>query len=129
MIGYHGSDTQITTIHGGTGAGIYLATNADDAACYGPIVHTITIADTANIADYRDVMEAVEAVREIGNFDPAGYSTWALLEMNEVRDYLAAAGFDGAEVDDTTPDGDPHDAILIWNTDLLTITSITEVAA
>lgn len=124
MIGYHGSGSEITRIHGGTGAGLYLATKQTDAASYGPIVHTITIDDAANLADYSDIDEAVEAVREAANFDPADYAGWALLEITEVRDWLAAEGYHGARLDDVTPDGDDHDAILVWTTDLLTITAI-----
>lgn len=127
MIGYHGSDETITQIHTGTGMGLYLATEHADAAAYGTVVHTIELADNAKIADWQDIDEAVEAVRWIdedagvANFDPADYTHYGLLEITEVRDQLATNGFDGAEVSDVNPDGDDHDAILVWNTAHLTI--------
>lgn len=121
MIGYHGSEETITTIQPGTGMGLYLATAHADAAAYAPIVHTIELAQGAKIADWQDIDEAVEAVREEARFDPADYTHYALLEITEVRDQLAANGFDGAEVQDVNPDGDDHDAILVWHTHHLTI--------
>lgn len=127
MIGYHGSEQTITTIHTGTGMGLYLATEHADAATYGTVVHTIEISDNANIADWSDLNDAVEATRWIDAdagvalYDPSEYTTWQLLEMNEVRDHLAAAGFDGIELEDVNPDGGDHDAILVWNTRHLTI--------
>jgi hypothetical protein len=127
MIGYHGSEQTITTIHAGTGMGLYLATERADAATYGEIVHTIEISDNANIADWSDLDDAVEATRWIDAdagvalYDPSEYTTWQLLEMNEVRDHLAANGFDGIELEDVNPDGGDHDAILVWNTHHLTI--------
>jgi|SRR5690606_12995615 len=126
MIGYHGSETEIATIHGSTGGGIYLATEYADAVTYAPIVHTIVISDDATIADWRDIDEAVEAVHEAANFTPADYNSWELMEITEVRDWLDANGFDGARLDDTTPNGDPHEAVLVWNVNLLTITDITK---
>jgi len=128
MIGYHGSEQAITQIHTGTGMGLYLATAEADAAAYAPLVHTIEISDEATIADWQDIDEAVEAVREEARFDPADYTHYGLLEITEVRDQLAAAGFDGAEVADINPDGDDHDAVLVWNTHLLTINEIAEAA-
>jgi hypothetical protein len=127
MIGYHGSESTLTTIHTGTGMGLYLATEQADAAAYGEIVHTIEISDNANIADWSDLDDAVEATRWIDAdagvalYDPSEYTTWQLLEMNEVRDHLAANGFDGIELEDVNPDGADHDAILVWNTHHLTI--------
>lgn len=126
MIGYHGSENTITTIHTGTGMGLYLATEQADAAAYGEIVHTIELSDDATIADWSDIDDAVEAVREEARFDPADYTHYGLLEITEVRDHLAAHGFDGAEVSDVNPDGDDHDAILVWNTQHLTIKEITQ---
>ena len=127
MIGYHGSEQAITTIHTGTGNGLYLATKHADAAAYGPLVHTIEISDDASIADWSDLEEAVEATRWIDEgagvalYTPDEYNTWELAEMNEVRDHLAAAGFDGMELEDVNPNGDDHDALLVWNTHHLTI--------
>lgn len=132
MIGYHGSEQTLTHIHAGTGMGLYLATTHDDAAAYGPLVHTLALADTARIADQQHIDDAVEATRWIDEdagialYDPADYSAWALLEMNEVRDHLAEAGFDGVELDDVTPEGADHQAVLVWNTRHLTITHIND---
>lgn len=129
MIGYHGSDETITQIHTGTGNGLYLATKEADAATYGDVVHTIELSDDAQIADWQDLEEAIEATRWIDAdagvalYDPNEYTTWQLLEMNEVRDHLAAT-YDGIELGDVTPDGDDHDAILVWNTHHLTIKQI-----
>ncbi|MEU3020072.1 hypothetical protein ABZ635_22055 [Nocardiopsis sp. NPDC007018] len=130
MIGYHGSENTITTIHTGTGMGLYLATTAPDAASYGPTVHTIEISDNAEIADWSDLDDAVEATRWIDAdagvalYDPSDYTTWQLLEMNEVRDHLAEMGFDGIELEDVNPDGADHDAVLAWHTHHLTIKEI-----
>lgn len=131
MIGYHGSDETITQIHAGTGNGLYLATEHADAAAYGTVVHTIELADTAQIADWQDLEEAIEATRWIDQdagvalYDPNEYTTWEIVEMTEIRDHLAAT-YDGIELEDVNPDGDDHDAILVWNTALLTIKDTPE---
>lgn len=130
MIGYHGSDEAITVIYSGTGMGLYLATKEADAATYGDVVHTIQISDKARLADWQDLAEAVEATRWIDQdagvalYTPAEYTTWQLLEMNEIRDHLATA-YDGIELEDVNPNGDDHDAILVWHTHHLTIKQIT----
>jgi len=143
MIGYHGSDKTITTIHTGTGAGLYITPDHAAAHAYAyatahkanstgtPTVHTLTLADTANIATYWDADPIIDEAAEhpATGFDRDDYSYWALIEMTEIRDALAEAGYDGIHLDDTTPDGDDHTSILVWNTELLTITHVITLTA
>lgn len=128
---YHGSDRQITEIYSdgeaGTGMGIYLTPYPAAAKAYGPVVNVIEIDDNARIAGKDDLADAVEATRWIDEdagiaaFDPDDYATWELLHLIEVRDWLANRGFDGVAFVDIDPDGDDHEAVLVWNTSLLRI--------
>lgn len=142
MISYHGSDETLTAINSGTSNGIYLTEDPTIATQYAhhtaarpnstgtPTLLTITLADTANIADCWDAEDIISAVAndDYTGFDQDAYSYWAIIEMNEIRDALAAAGYDGITLQDTAPDGSDHESILVWNANVLTITDTTTLA-
>lgn len=143
MISYHGSDEALTVVNGGTGNGIYLTADRAIAEQYArltagrlnsagtPTLLTITLADTANIADKWDAEAVIDAVAndECTGFDQDAYSYWAIIEMNEIRDALAAAGYDGITLQDTAPDGQDHESVLVWNAAVLAITATATLDA
>lgn len=128
MIGYHGSQTRITTLD--STRDLCLSTDWAAARSYahydkptGGYLHTV--ATDAHLADEDELREAAAAVH--GRPIEGEEHSFVLADEPGVRAHLAAEGFEGVEYTDHDQDGVAHDCVRVWNTATVTITDCSDI--
>lgn len=106
---YHGSSETITVRSGA----LCVTTDESAASEYGPVVQVVELRDGLRLADVDDVRAVA---REVAPNSPYT-SAWELVEEHRaVRQALVAAGYDGVEYADMTPDNRrEHRTVMLFD--------------
>ena len=119
MILYHGTPETIKQLDTGCVLDFCLTDNRTAAASYGENVHEFQLNWDAKIASEHDVREFFEAD---GWYE--GMPTYEILDHSAARAALAAAGFDGAEFNDSYECGQMT-TTRVFRAEMLTLIEIT----
>jgi hypothetical protein len=116
---YHGTPEIIESLDSNGVLDFCLTGNKSAAASYGDNVHEFRLDYDAKIASEFDVREMFEADEFY-----AGLPTFDILDCKHARAALVAAGFDGAEFNDSYESGEMT-TVRVFRAELLTLLEIT----